>query len=82
MPGPFRGTITGRSSVGTLIRADKDRFIRELYARFGPAEFYRRRATWLLQHGKATGYARLLAYLADAGIDIGPPPHPPVSHEP
>ena len=77
MPRPFRGTITGRSGAGTLIRADKDRWCRGLYRSLGPPEFYRRRAAWLLEHGKATSYARLMAYLERAGIDIGPPPHPP-----
>lgn len=77
MAKPFRGAITGRSSTGTLIRADKGRFARQLYARLGPAEFYRRRAAWLLEHGEATSYARLMAYLECAGIDIGPRPHSP-----
>jgi hypothetical protein len=46
MPRPDRKTITGRSSVGELSRADKDRFIRQLYAQLGPAEFWRRRLAW------------------------------------
>jgi hypothetical protein len=40
MPRPYRHTITDRSSVGELIRADKDRFIRQLYVRLGPEEVW------------------------------------------
>jgi hypothetical protein len=72
MPAPFRGTITGRSSNATLIRAGNDQFIRQLYARLGPREFYRRRLEWLVKHGKTTSYRRLVAYLKRAGIDILP----------
>jgi len=71
MPAPFRGTITGRSSTGTLIRAGKSEFIRQLYARLGPEEFYRRRLAWLARHRKKTSYLRLIAYLKRAGIDVG-----------
>jgi hypothetical protein len=74
MPRPFRATITGRSSVGELIRADKDRFIRQLYARLGPAEFWRRRLEWLARNGKRTSYDRLMAYLQREGIEISGPP--------
>ncbi len=74
MPRPYRGTITGRSSTGELIRADKDRFIRQLYARLGPAEFWRRRLDRLARHGKRTSYNRLIAYLKRAGIEISPQP--------
>jgi hypothetical protein len=74
MPRPFRGTITGRSSVGDLIRADKDRFIRQLYAQLGPAEFWRRRLDWLARNGKRTSYDRLRAYLEREGIEISDPP--------
>jgi hypothetical protein len=74
MPRPYRCTITGRSSVGELIRADKDRFIRQLYARLGPAEFWRRRLEWLARNGKRTSYDRLVAYLQRAGIGISDPP--------
>lgn len=74
MPRPFRDTITGRSSVGALIRADKDRFIRQLYARLGPEEFWRRRLEWLARNGKRTSYDRLVAYLQREGIEI---PHTP-----
>lgn len=77
MPRPFRDAITSRSSVGELIRADNDRWCRGLYRSLGPTEFYRRRAVWLSEHGKVTSYTRLMAYLGRAGIDIGPPPHPP-----
>jgi hypothetical protein len=72
MPRPFRGIITRRSSDGTLIHADKSRFIRQLYARLGPAEFYRRRLAWLAANGRWTSYNRLIAYLERAGIDILP----------
>jgi hypothetical protein len=74
MPRPYRLTSTGRSSTGELIRADKDRFIRQLYARFGPAEFWRRRLLWLASNGKRTSYHRLRAYLERAGIVISDPP--------
>jgi hypothetical protein len=70
MPRPYRGTITSRSTVGELIRADKDRFIRQLYAQLGPEEFWRRRLEWLARNGKRTSYDRLMAYLRRAGIEI------------
>ena len=73
MPRPFRNAITGRSSVGELIRADKDRFIRQLYARLGPEEFWRRRLEWLARNGKRTSYDRLMAYLQRVGIEISDP---------
>jgi hypothetical protein len=75
MPRPFRGVITGRSSDATLIRADKDRFVRQLYARLGPAEFWRRRLVWLATHRKWKSYDRLVAYLKRVGIEVfcGPP---------
>ena len=72
MPRPFRGLITGRSSDAMLIRADKSRFVAELYARLGPEEFYRRRLAWLAAHGRWTSYHRLIAYVERAGIDILP----------
>lgn len=74
MPRPYRHTITGRSSTGELIRADKDRYIRQLYARLGPAEFWRRRLDWVARNGKRTSYERLVAYLEREGIEI---PHQP-----
>ena len=80
MLGPFRRTITGRSITRTPIPAEKDRFIRRLYGSLGRAKLYRRRAAPLLKHRKATSYPMMLAYVADAGIDIGPPPHDWVSH--
>jgi hypothetical protein len=52
----------------TLIRYSKDRYIRQLYARLGPEEFYRRRLDWLAANGKQASYDRLFAYLAKAGI--------------
>src|SRR5262249_14395493 len=73
MPRPFRGTITRSTSTHQLIRASKSEFVRQLYARLGPAEFYRRRLDWLQSHGKTTSYVRLVAYLRGAGIGI--PPH-------
>jgi len=57
-----------------LIRADKDRFIRQLYAQLGPAEFWRRRLEWLARNGKRTSYDRLIAYLQRVGIEISGPP--------
>jgi hypothetical protein len=55
-----------------MIRADKDQFIRQLYARLGPEEFYRRRLEWLVNHGKTTSYRRLVAYLKRVGIEVFP----------
>jgi hypothetical protein len=72
MPRPFRGIITRRSSDATLIRAEKSLFVQQLYARLGPAEFYRRRLAWLVANGKRASSARLIAYLQRAGIDILP----------
>jgi hypothetical protein len=43
----------------------------QLYARLGPAAFYRRRLVWLAEHGKWMSYHRLAAYLERAGIDPG-----------
>ena len=57
-----------------MIRAGNDQFIRQLYARLGPAEFYRRRLAWLARHRKRTSYVRLIAYLERAGIDVGEVP--------
>jgi hypothetical protein len=74
MPRPYRLTSTGRSSTGELIRADKDRFIRQLYARLGPAEFWRRRLVWLALNGKRTSFNRLVAYLKRKGIKISGTP--------
>jgi hypothetical protein len=74
MPRPYRNTITEPSSVGELIRADKDRFVRQLYARLGPEEFWRRRLEWLARNGKRTSYDRLVAYLQREGIEISHTP--------
>jgi hypothetical protein len=74
MPRPFRQTITSKSTVNELIRADKDRFIRSLYASVGPVEFYRRRLEWLRVHGKTTSYNRLVAFLQARGIDVSDQP--------
>jgi hypothetical protein len=74
MPRPFRNTITGRSAVGELIRADKDRFIRQLYALLGPEEFWQRRLVGLARNGKRTSYDWLMAYLQRKRIEIPDPP--------
>ncbi len=69
MPRPFRHQAAGRpNSTSTLIRQDKDRFVRQLYARLGPEEFYRRRLAWLAANEKWKSYDRLVAYLAKAAI--------------
>jgi hypothetical protein len=70
MPRPFRGQITKKSTVNELIRADKDRYVRSLYARLGPEEFYRRRLEWLRANGKTTCLNRLVAFLQARGIDV------------
>jgi hypothetical protein len=70
MPRPHRFNSAGRSIDGELIRADKDRFVRQLYRRLGPAEFWRRRLVWLAVNGKRTSFFRLVAYLQREGIDI------------
>jgi hypothetical protein len=51
-----------------MIRADNDQFIRQLYARLGPEEFYRRRPEWLERNPKWTSYHRLLHYLESRGL--------------
>ena len=56
MPRPNRGTITSKTSTNALIRASKSEFIRSVYARLGPKEFYRRRLERLQANGKATSY--------------------------
>jgi hypothetical protein len=72
MPKPFRGQISSKSSTGTLIRASKSEFIRRLYARLGPEEFYRRRLDWLKANGKATCYDRLVVHLRRTGLEVFP----------
>jgi hypothetical protein len=72
MPRPFRGAITRSTSPIQLIRASKSEFVRQLYARLGPEDFYRRRLNWLQANGKETCYVRLVAYLRGAGIRISP----------
>jgi hypothetical protein len=72
MPKPFRGQINSRSSTGTLIRTSKSEFIRCLYARLGPEEFYRRRLDWLKANAKATSYARVIEYLRRTGLEVFP----------
>jgi hypothetical protein len=71
MPRPYRAQKAGRSSPAStngLIHQAKDQYVRQLYARLGPEEFYRRRLEWLAANGKRTSYDRLIAYLAKAGI--------------
>jgi hypothetical protein len=51
-----------------LIRAGKSEFIRQLYARLGPREFYERRLAWLEANQKWTSYHRLLDYLEPLGL--------------
>jgi hypothetical protein len=72
VPKPFQGQVTNRSSAGTLIRASKSEFIRCLYARLGPEEFYRRRLDWLQANKKTTSYGRLVDYLRRAGLVVSP----------
>jgi hypothetical protein len=74
MPRPFRGQITRRTTTNELIRAGKNEFIRCLYARLGPEEFYRRRLEWLRAHGKTTSLNRLVAFLQARGIDVSDQP--------
>src|SRR3954466_10907897 len=70
MPRPFRDQITRRTTTHELIRAGKSEYVRALYARLGPQEFYRRRCEWLLANGKTTSYRRLRTYLEARGIDV------------
>jgi hypothetical protein len=70
MPRPYRAQNPGKSkSTSSLIRQSKDQYIRQLYARLGPAEFYRRRLQWLAANGKWVSYDRLVACLATTGIE-------------
>jgi hypothetical protein len=61
-----------KTSTNALIPASKSEFIRQLYARLGPAEFYRRRLEWLRANGNKTSYDRLVANLHSAGIEVSP----------
>jgi hypothetical protein len=70
MPRPYRAQKPGKSLTGNLIRQSKDEYIRKLYARLGPEEFYKRRLDWLFANGKWKSYDRLVAYLEKAGIDV------------
>jgi hypothetical protein len=71
MPRPYRRQNPGKpNGTSTLIRLSKDQYIRGLYARLGPEEFYRRRLAWLAANGKWTSFDRLVAYLEKAGIDV------------
>jgi hypothetical protein len=74
MPRPYRLQNTGKFTTGELIRASKSEYIRCLYARLGPEEFYRRRLEWLAANQKWTSYHRLVAYLKAQGINIFPTP--------
>jgi hypothetical protein len=73
MPKPFRDQIGPSSPTGILIRASKSQYVRCLYARLGPEEFYRRRLDWLQANQKTTSYARLVAYLRREKLEV--PPH-------
>jgi hypothetical protein len=74
MPRPFRHQSAGKSATGALIWESKDVFIRGLYRRLGPEQFYARRLAWLAAHQKWTSHARLVAYLQREGIDISHTP--------
>jgi hypothetical protein len=53
MPRPYRAQRCGKSSLTScFIRQSKDQYIRQLYARLGPEEFYSRRLAWLAANGK------------------------------
>ena len=70
MPRPYQAQRPGKSSLtSSLIRQSKDQYVRQLYARLGPEEFYRRRLAWLAANGKRASYDRLVAYLAKTGIE-------------
>jgi hypothetical protein len=70
MPAPLRRIVSRRSSPEAKARAAKnDRYIRGLYHRLGPVEFWRRRLCWLVESGKWVAYIRLVAYLRRKGID-------------
>ena len=61
MPKPFRRTVARRSSPEAKARAAKnDTYMRGLYHRVGPAEFWRRRLCWLVENGKWVSYIRLV----------------------
>jgi hypothetical protein len=69
LPRPFRAQKSGKSNLThTLIRHSKDQYIRQLYARLGPEEFYRRRLAWLAANGKWTSHRRLIVYLGERGL--------------
>jgi hypothetical protein len=68
-PRPYRAQKSGKSNLThTLIRHSKDQYIRQLYARLGPEEFYRRRLAWLAANGKWTSYNRLVVHLSKHGL--------------
>ncbi len=69
MPRPYQAQRPGKSSLtASLIRQSKDQYVRQLYARLGPEEFYRRRLEWLAANGKQASYDRLVAYLRKHGL--------------
>jgi hypothetical protein len=69
LPRPFRAQKSGKSNLTrTLIRQGKDQYIRQLYARLGPEDFYRRRLAWLSANGKWTSYNRLVVHLSKHGL--------------
>jgi hypothetical protein len=70
MAEPHRRTVARRSSPEAKARAGKnDAYIRGLYHRVGPAEFWRRRLCWLVENGKWVSYIRLIGYLRRKGLD-------------
>jgi hypothetical protein len=72
MPRPYRRTVARRSSPEAKARAGKnDAYIRGLYHRLGPVQFWTRRLNWLVHNGKWVSYIRLVAYLRRNGIECG-----------
>jgi hypothetical protein len=70
MPKPYECTGSRSSSPDVKARARKnDSYIRGLYHRVGPAEFWRRRLCWLVENGRWVSYIRLVAYLRRKGLD-------------
>ena len=69
MPHPYRAQKSGKlTRTSCLIRQSKDQYVRQLYARLGPEEFYRRRLAWLAANGKWTSHRRLIVYLGKRGL--------------
>jgi hypothetical protein len=70
MPHPCRAQTrrTRSNATSSLIRESKDQYVRQLYARLGPEEFYRRRLAWLAANGKWTSHHRLTVFLGKRGL--------------